>query len=87
MKRRWFGIKGLPGRLEVQNRKRQPIDKIHNSGKSIGPVVIGKIGYVEERDQFQLYAYVFSQKHHFAVEYGDRRSDEECHWKNKMLEK
>ena len=43
MKRRWFGIKGLPRRLEVQNRRRQPIDKIHSSGKSIRPVVIGKI--------------------------------------------
>ena len=62
MKRRMSGIKGLPRRLEVQNKRRQPIDKIHNSGKSIRPVVIGKIGFVEERKANFNYMHMFSLK-------------------------
>ena len=60
MKRRWFGIKGLPGRLEVQNRRRQPIDKIHSNGKCIRPIVIGKIGFVKERKTSFNYMPMFS---------------------------
>ena len=60
MKWRMFGIKGLPGRLEVQNKRKQHIDKIHSSGKSIRPIVIGKIGFVEERKANFNYMPMFS---------------------------
>ena len=64
MKRRMSGIKGLPRRLEVQNKRRQPIDKIHSSGKGIRPVVIGKIGFVEERKTNFNYMPMFSLRLH-----------------------
>ena len=60
MKWRMFGIKGLPRRFEVQNKRNQPIDKIHSSGKSIRPIVIGKIGFVEERKANFNYMPMFS---------------------------